>query len=206
VNSSLDKIVQDIIGESRAKAEELRKDALVDTEEKLAKEKGEAAREADQIIRSAKSEAETERNRRISQAKQEARLLYLAEKNKVVRGVLEDVRSMLAKFAENDPSYRAFLVKAIARGVEAIPSETVKIGLSKRDLKRFNAAKLVEEALATLHANKKATHSNEPIGTMGGAFVTSEEGKMTADCTLEARLRLMEPQLLAEISKTLFAS
>lgn len=206
MSSSLEKLVEDIIRESKTKAEELKKQALGQVEETLAKERADAVREADVIIRSAKSEADAERNRRVSQAKQQARLVYLAEKNKVVRGVLKDLRSALDQFARDDPSYRPFLLKSIAMGVEAMPSETVKISLSERDLKRFKGTKLLEEALATTRTPKKAVLSDEPIAGTGGAIVTSEDGKIRADCTIEARLELMAPQLLAEISRILFGS
>jgi len=206
VSSSLEKLVEDIIRESKTKAEELKKQALGQFEETLAKERADAVREADLIIRSAKSQADAERNRRISQAKQQARLLYLAEKNKVVRDVLNDLRSKLVRFAQDDPSYSQFLLKSIARGLEAMPSGAVRIALSERDCTRFKGTKMFEEALAATRTPRKAVLSDKPIARTGGATVTSEDGKIRADCTLEARLELMEPQLLAEISKILFAS
>lgn len=206
MSSSLDKLVDNIVGQSKARADELKKQALGEVEERLGKERAEAVRDADQIIRNARSEAQAERNRRISRAKQQARLAYLAEKNKVVRGVLEELRCMLAEFARDDSSYRPFLTRAIARGVEAIPSETVRIALPERDLKRFKSSRLLEEALAKTQTAKKAVLSNEPIEALGGAVVTSEDGRMRADCTLDAKLELMEARLLAQISKILFAS
>lgn len=206
MSSGLEKLVEDIIRESKTKAEELKKQALAQVQETLAKERADALREADLIIRSAKSEADAERNRRISQAKQQARLLYLAEKNKVVRDVLKDLRSGLVQFARDDSAYGPFLLKSIAQGLVAVSSETVKIALSERDAKKFKSSKMLEEALAAAQTPRKAVLSDKPIAGTGGAIVTSEDGKIRADCTLEARLQLMEPQLLAEISRILFAS
>jgi len=206
VSSNLNRLVEDIVGESRAKAEELRKKALSEIEEILAREKAESVREAEHIVRAAKAEAEAEKNRRISQAKQQARLVYLAEKNKVVQGVLKDLQSMLSQFTRDDSSYRPFLLGAIARGVRSIPSETVRITVSERDLKTLKGTKLLEDALATAQTAKKAVLSDEPIRGIGGAVITSEDGKIKADCTIETRLQMMEPQLLAEISRILFAS
>lgn len=205
MSSSLDKMVEDIIRESKAKAEELKKQAMSQFQETLAKERAEALREADQIIRNAKSEADAQRNRRISQAKQQARLLYLAEKNKVLAGVQKDLRTMLGGFAQNDSLYRQFLLKAIVRGMEAVPSETVVVSLPERDLKRFKGTKLLEDARATARTPKKAVLSDEPLAGIGGAIVTSEDGRIRVDCTLEARLELMKPQLFREISRILFA-
>lgn len=206
MSSNLEKLVEDILGESRAKAEELRRRGQDEVEERITREKAEAVREADQMIRNAKTEADASKNRLISQAKQKARLAYLDERNKIVHAVLEVVRTKLTAFIDDESSYHPFLLKAIARGAEAIPSEVVRIGLSERDLAKFGRTGLLKDAVATVRTTKRAVLSDEPVQTIGGVVVTSEDGRIRADCTFEARLKLMEPQLLAEISKILFAS
>jgi len=205
LTSNLDKLVDDIITESKAKAEEIRKTAAGQIEESIARARAEAVREADQINRDGLIESDAARNRRVSQEKQRARLAYLAEKNRVLREIEEEVQKRLVEFCQDAASYRPFLLKAIAQGIEAVPSETVNIALSERDLRRFRGTKLLEDALATKQTNKKATFRDEPIETVGGAIVTSQDGKVRVDCTLEAKLELMKPQLLAEISRILFA-
>lgn len=205
MSSSLEKLVEDIIKESQAKAEEVRKQGLSQVEETIAHAKAEAIREADQITRNVKAEADAVRNRVVSQARQKARLAHLAERNRIVREVLKDVRTGLLEFARDARAYRPFLLKAIALGVEAVPSESVKVALSERDLERFNGTKLFEDALFTAQSRtRKVTVSEEPIQTIGGAVVMSEDGKIRAHCTFEAKLELMESQLLAELAKILF--
>jgi len=205
VSSNLEKLVDDIISESKAKAEEIRKAAAGQIEESIARARAEAVREADQINRDGLIESDAARNRRVSQEKQKARLAYLAEKNRVLREIEEEVQKRLVEFCQDEPSYRPFLLKAIAQGIEAVPSETVKVALSERDLRRFKRTKLLEDALAATQTSKKATLSDDPIETVGGAVATSQDGKIRVDCTLEKKLELIKPQLLAEISKILFA-
>lgn len=206
MTSNLDKLVDDIISESKAKAEEIRKAAIGQIEESVARARAEAVREADQINRDGLIECDAARNRRVSQERQKARLAYLAEKNRVLRAIIEEVQKQLVELCGDESSYRPFLLKAIAQGIEAVPSETVKVALSEIDLRRFNRTKLLEEALVTMQTSKKVTFSDESIETVGGAVVTSQDGRIQVDCTLEAKLELMKPQLLAEISKILFAS
>ena len=206
MTSSLEKLVEDIIKESKAKAEKVRKDGQTQVEEAIAAGRTEAVRDADKLIQEAKAEAEAERNRIVSQERQKARIAYLTEKNRVLQEVLKDVRARLLEATGNESSYRPFLLKAITRGVDAVPSESVKVALCDRDLKRYKGRQLLDQALAATQTRKKAILSDEPLETIGGAVVTSEDGKMRADCTLEARLQLMEPQILAEITKILFAS
>jgi len=206
VSDGLDRLVDDIARESRTRAEEIRKTGLAQIEDRLAGARAEATREADQITRNLRTECDAVVNRRVSQEKQKARLAYLAEKNRILSDVMKDVQARLLEFCRNDSSYRPFLLKSIAQGIDAIPSDRVKVALSEKDIRRYKGTKLLADALSTMHTTKTAVLSDEPVETTGGAVVTSEDGKVRVDCTLEARLELMKPQLLAEISKILFLS
>jgi V/A-type H+-transporting ATPase subunit E len=205
VTINLERLVEDILRESKNKAEEVKKEGLLQIEESIARARADAIRDADQIIREAKTESEAARNRRVSQEKQKARLTYLAAKNKVVSDVLKTVQTRLADFCADEPSYRPFLLRTIARGIGAISSQTVRVALSEKDLRRLRQTKLLEDALAVAQTTKKVTLSDEAIETIGGAIVTSQDNKIVVDCTLEAKLELMKPQILAEISRILFA-
>ena len=205
MSSNLEKLVEDIIRESKVKAEETKRDGLSRIEESMARARAETVREADRIIRDGAAESEAARNRRVSQEKQKVRLAYLAEKNRVFGDVMKQVHTRLLEFCRDESTYRPFLLNAIARGINAVPSETVKVALSERDLRGYKRTKLLEHALAAARTTKKATFSDEPVETIGGAIVTSQDDKIRVDCTLEGRLELMKPQLLAEISKILFA-
>ena len=206
MSSSLEKLVEEIISEGNTKADEIRRQAETEANAAIEAARTEAIREADSIIRDSRSDVEAARNRIASQERQKARIAHLAEKNKVVQDVLKDVQKRLLELVENERSYRPFLLKAIARGVEAIPSEELKVALCERDLKRFKSVGLLDDALAATRTRKKVTVVDQPIETVGGAVVTSEDGKTRVDCTLEGRLKLMEPQILAEISRILFVS
>lgn len=208
MSDGLDRLVEDILRESRTRAEEIRKNGVAQIEDRLAAARAEASREADQITRNLKTECDAVVNRRVSQEKQKARLAYLEEKNKVVNDVMKDVQAGLLEFCRNDSSYRTFLLKSIAQGIDAVPVEKVRVALSEKDIRRYKGTKLLEDALSIMQTTKIAVLSDEPIETTGGAVVTSQDNKVKvrADCTLEARLELMRPQLLAEISRILFPS
>jgi len=206
VSGGLDKLVDDIVRESRTRAEEIRKDGLAQVEDRIAGARAEATREADQITRNLRTECEAVVNRRVSQEKQKARLAYLAEKNRILSDVMKDVQARLLEFCRNDSSYRPFLLKSIAQGIDAIPSDRVKVALSEKDIRRYKGTKLLTDALSTMDTTKTAVLSELPLETTGGAVVASEDDKVRVDCTLEARLELTKPQLLAEISKILFPS
>jgi vacuolar-type H+-ATPase subunit E/Vma4 len=206
VSDGLDGLVEDILRESRIRAEEIRKNGMAQIENRLAMARDEATREADQITRNLKTECDAVVNRRVSQEKQKARLAYLAEKNKVLNDVMKDVQASLLEFCRNDSSYRTFLLKSIAQGIDAVPGERARVALSEKDVHRYKGTKLLEDALSTMQTTKTAVLSDEPIETIGGAVVTSQNNKVRVDCTLEARLELINPQLLAEISRILFLS
>ena len=200
----MEKLVEDIIKESTTRSQEIRKQGLAGVEQSIREAQDYATREADQIAGGTRTETSAVRNRLTSREKQNVRLAYLAEKNRIVDEVLDDVKARLRDFTQDESSYRSFLVKTIARGLEATPSENVKVCLSKRDAQRFKDTKLLEEALTLAQVKKKIRFSDEPITTVGGAVLVSEDGKICTDCTFEAKLRLLHPQLLAEISRILF--
>jgi vacuolar-type H+-ATPase subunit E/Vma4 len=202
----LDKLVEDIVKENRAKAEEIKREGLTQIESSLSKARAEVIRDADQITRNTTTECDAVVNRRVSQEKQKARLAYLTEKNKVLDDVMREAETKLLEFCRDESRYRPFLLKSIVRGMEAIPSEKVKVALSEEDLRRYRNSKLLEDALGKTRTTKTAVLSDEPLKTIGGAVVTLQDGTVRVDCTLEAKLGLMKMQLLAEISKMLFAS
>jgi vacuolar-type H+-ATPase subunit E/Vma4 len=206
LSDGLDRLVEDIVRESMTRAQEIRKNGLAQIEDRLAVARAEATRESDQITRNLRTECDAVINRRVSQEKQKARLAYLAEKNRVLSDVMKDVQARLLEFCRNDSSYRPFLLKSIAQGIDAIPSNRVKVALSEKDIRRYKGTKLLADALSTMHTTKTAVLSDEPVETTGGAVVVSEDDKVRVDCTLEARLELMKRQLLPEISKILFLS
>jgi vacuolar-type H+-ATPase subunit E/Vma4 len=203
---NLDKLVEDILKESRTKAEEVKNEGLTQIEDSISKARAEAMREADLIARNTKTECDAAINRRVSQEKQKARLAYLAARNMVLDDVMSEVQRKLVEFSRDDSRYRPFLLKSIARGMEAIPSDSVKVALSESDIRRYGGPKLVEDALAKMPTPKTAVLNDKPIRTIGGAVVTSQDDKVRVDCTLEAKLGLTKTQLLVEISKMLFAS
>ena len=206
MSDGLNRLVEDIVRESRTRAEEIKKTGLAQIEDRLAEARAEATREADQITRNLRTECEAVVNRRVSQEKQKARLAYLAEKNRVLNDVMKDVQARLLEFCRDDSSYRQFLLKSIAQGIDAIPSDRAKVALSEKDVHRYKGTKLLEDALSTMQTTKTAVLSEEPIETIGGAVVISQDNRVRVDCTLEARLELMRPQLLAEVSRILFPS
>jgi vacuolar-type H+-ATPase subunit E/Vma4 len=204
MSSGLDRLVEDIMKESRARAGEIRKEGLAQIQDSIARARADAIGEADQITRNVRRECGAVVNRRVSQEKQKARLLCLAEKNRVLDEVMKEVRARLLEFCRDDSSYRPFLLKSIARGMESVPSERIKVFVSQNDLRRYKRSKILDDAVTTIKANRKAVFSDQPIVTIGGAVVSSQDEKIRVDCTIEARLELTRPRLLAEISKILF--
>ena len=202
---NLDRLVEEIVKESKAKGDEIKKEALLQVEDTVSRARAEATRDADQIARSAKTECDAAVNKRASQEKQKVRLIYLTEKNKVLDEVMKEVETKLVEFCRDDTRYRPFLVKSIVRGMVALPSEKAMVALSHADHRRYKGSKLLEEALVSAQTTKTAVLKDEPIATIGGAVVASQDDKIRVDCTLEAKRELMKIQLLAEMSRILFA-
>ena len=205
MTSNLSKLIEEILAESRSKAEEIRREGQNEIEEEMSNAKTATTREAEQIVRSAMTEAEAVKNRLMSQATQKARIAFLAERNNILDDLFKELRNRLEGFTKDDKAYRTFLVDSIVRGMQTLPSETAKVFLSRTDLDRYAQTGLLEEALQKVKAVREASFGDAPIDKIGGGVVTSEDGKIRVDCTIDAKLELMRPQILAEMSRVLFS-
>ena len=206
MSAGLNRLVEDIMKEGRTKAEEIKREGLTQIDDDVSRARADATKEAEEIARNTKTECDAAVNRRLSQEKQKARIAYLTEKNKVLDDLMQEVKTKLIEFCRDESRYRPFLVKSITRGIEAIPSAGAKVALSSTDLRRYRESKLLEDVLAIVKTPKTVVFSDQSVETMGGAIVISQDGKVRVDCTLEAKLELTKTQLLAEVSKILFAS
>jgi len=101
VSVNLGKLVEDILKESRAKADDIRKEGMAQIEERVARARTMATREADLIARNTRTECDAAINRQVSQEKQKARLAYLTEKNSVLDGIMREVDAKLVGFSSS---------------------------------------------------------------------------------------------------------
>ena len=181
VSSEFENEVMSDLTKGRAEASSRIEVIRKDTSEKVAKILEGSAKQADAVKRQILGTAELE-----------ARNAQLRSLEKVVNEVFEDsVKEVSGSLDEKSLSI------LLSEGIEVIgPKAKVYCSKSER--------KIVSSVIGNLNESQaKLTLEEEPIDTIGGVVLTSPDGTIRFDNTLEARLERMRPLLRKEVAGVL---
>jgi vacuolar-type H+-ATPase subunit E/Vma4 len=202
--SETSKFTEDILAVARAKAQTIITEVEDETEKNLQEAKARFSSEAEDVIRNAKAEAEGVKRRRISEARHKAKLQEQLEKDKILSDVLKQTREKIAEISDDDGRYFPFLVSCIANAVRELGLEEVLVQLSAKDLKRVDKTRLEREIEKKLSKRVKIEWSKDPVEALGGAIVSSTNGKIRIVSTLDQKFEALESKLLTEAGRDLF--
>jgi len=173
--SSLDKEYRDIL-------------ATIEAEER------ESASKVAEILRGGDRQAETIKRRIISRAELDARNRSIRLLEEAVNRVFEESLKVFERQSLGK-RYKKALMRLLEEGVEAIGAGEVVVAGSSRDRDALRkAAYTVEKSRGV-----KITVSRKPLNCIGGVYITSVDGSMIYDNTVEARLERLKPLLRKEI-------
>jgi vacuolar-type H+-ATPase subunit E/Vma4 len=96
------------------------------------------------------------------------------------------------------------LAAYIESGIRELGLGNVTVHLNAADLKRIDRGKLEREIVIRLGKTAKIEWSNEPIEALGGAVVSSSDGRTRIVNTLDERFEALESKMLVEAGKLLF--
>lgn len=168
------------------------------------KEKSKILEEANQEAENKREEALRKNNIEIEKMKQkifstlnlEKKKLFLEEKGRFVEAVLENVKEEALKFRK-DPGYKAFLEKAISKGVEIIGEEEVDVLYSALD------EKIIKEDF--IKNIKGATFEFKKCDFKDiGVIVQSKDSRLIYDNTFSARFKRMHDDIYMDLLKGAF--
>ena len=165
--------------ETNAAIESVRKE----TEEAVAK-----------ILETSMKQAESVKRQIIGAAELEARNAQLKSLEKAVNASIELATRELAGLsgARHDEAIR----RLIGEGLDVIGSKA-RVSCAPKD------RRAVASAIKKLGPKAKVTLSDDAVETMGGVVLSSPDGSVRFDNTLEARLERMRPTLRKEIASVL---
>ncbi|AIF70258.1 hypothetical protein PAP_09410 [Palaeococcus pacificus DY20341] len=192
INREAEQKIKYLLNEANAQAEQIKKEA-----EERAKSK------AEWIIRKAQTQAEIEKQRIIANAKLEARKKKLQEQEKLINEVFESLKEKLASMPEDE--YLETLKLLILDSLRELEVESVKISSNEKTLELLKSKSRAVKTFITKNLGKKVNiEFGEPINTIGGVLVKSEDGSVRVDNTFEARIERMKSELRAKIAKAIF--
>jgi V/A-type H+-transporting ATPase subunit E len=200
------KFTVDILTAANEKAQSIISQAETETQQALKDAKADMMREADDIVRNAHVEAEGVKRRQISEVRHRIKLQEQQEKNKILTDVLETTRKRIIDVTNNESKYFPYLTGMIESGIREIGINNVVVQLNAKDLKRVDKGILERELAKKVDRSVKVEWANEPIDALGGAVLSSKDGKTRIPNTLDQRFEALEPKLLIEAGKVLFGN
>ena len=106
--------------------------------------------------------------------------------NKVFDKALEEIRNV-----EKDTQYSNMILNMITEGTKILGTSDVLIHTNSQD------RDIVQQTLSAFSGAELAT---DPIECLGGVKISSKDGTMTFDNTIDARVERMKPLIRKEIA------
>jgi vacuolar-type H+-ATPase subunit E/Vma4 len=195
---------EDILAAARAKAQSIIGEAQTELQRATDEAKTSISKEASDIIRNAQAEAEAVKRRQISEARHLSKLHEQREKNGILTEVLERTKKRIIEATKDQAIYLPYITGQIANGIRDLGYDTAVIHVNVTDLKEINRSTVERDASAHLNKPIKVEWANDPIETIGGAIVSSTDGKTRIVNTIDQKFEALEPALLIEAGKSLF--
>lgn len=195
--------------EANEKAEEIDTKA----EEEFNMEKGRLVQQQRQKIMEyyEKKEKQVELQRKIqrSNMQNQGRLKCLKAREDHLRNVLDEARANLSKISADEKRYPSILKGLIMQALLQLLEKDVVLRCRQKD--EGLITKLLPECLEEQHKTwgdvSNVTIDNEhylPSDSAGGVVMTTKNGKIKVESTLESRLELISGQIIPQIRTALF--
>lgn len=190
--SALDNVVGKVVEEAKQEILKILESGRMEGEEILYQAQREAEIEAGRILSSKDKQVESLTRRIIGSAELEAR-------NRSLRLIEDNINrafdSALSKLSKNKPKeYKDALRRMVEEALEAVDGKEVILSCNQED---HSLAKSIAKQVKKM----KVSVSDKPIQCVGGVRVSTVDGTITFDNTLEARLNRMKPALRKAIAE-----
>ena len=189
-NSALESTIDQVLDRNSSEFSQSLKNSLEDAQKKLSDSLPMLEEEYEKIMSDGKKEAD-------KIAKQIVGSADLATRNKALLLVQESADKVLEKAKEKilnmdrNSEYSSLITKLLTEATEALNTSDVIVYTNSKD------KDVVESAVSNISG---AELSNDLIDCMGGVKVTSKDGSMSFDNTIDARIELLKPLIRKDIA------
>lgn len=227
MSSGAENIVSNIMSEAQSKADENIQEAQAKAETIVQQGEKKAEATKNQISLNGQKQADMRYQQIISEAKMNARRFELEAKEEVIEAAFNKATEELTQIAStDDEKYTTSLINMIKEAATEIGGGNLIIQLKEEDIPKIksNLETIASDVKSILTGNKKdqlnlnniakdvssATSTEtkitigEPINTIGGVVVKTENGDIEVNNTIEARMLRNKKNLRSEVAKTLF--
>jgi vacuolar-type H+-ATPase subunit E/Vma4 len=190
----MEKISEAVVSKIRMEAQNIIKEAEEKAQEQIEKARKLRETKLQEEKRKMLEEAGEEAARILAQASIKARQQVSSAKNDVITKIIHEVKQELSE-SSSDENY---LLSLIREAIDGLGADKSRIYVSPKDVSMVQKFLKRDKELASKVMEVKEDNF------LGGVIAEDIDGKFRIDNTYEARLEMLLPKLLPEISKELF--
>jgi len=187
---SLEKTVDQVLEKNRSQLLESLKLSFSESQQKLSESLPELEKEYERILSEGQKEAEKIEKQIVGSSDLEVRnkALLLVEEHTSM--VFEKAKEQI-KNTKRDSNYSNLISTLLTEATEALGTSEITVFTNSTD------KDIVQSAISKISG---ADLSSEQIDCMGGVKITSKDGSMTFDNTIDARFERMKPLIRKNIA------
>ena len=199
-SSSLERTINKVISQAEADFITQIDSSFQESLKNLAASRTKLEAEYNRILEGARKQGDNLKRQIVGSSRLSARNRQLVLIESAVNDTFEKAKTILAS-SNKENSYRLLMRKILKDSVMMIDSEQVIVECNKNDIE------LVKEAISDSFNddnNKiKIKISDHPLNAIGGIRLTSADGSMTFDNTLDSRIERLKPLIRKNIAQML---
>ena len=197
-DENIEALSRAILRDARAEAEELQEEARAKAEAIRQRAQAEADAERKVILDQAQQDAERLRSQSVATAQLKARTLQLEHREKLLDRVFDTVRERLSSIQKR-PDFDKVAAQLLREAITQLNSTDAEVradNVTERFLKSTAVEKFSKELNAHISFGK-------PLESGTGLTVSSSNGHLTYDNTLETRLSRLQNSLRSAVYQVL---
>ena len=198
-SSSLERTINKVISQAEADFITQIDSTFQESLKNLAASRTKLEAEYNRILEGARKQGDNLKRQIVGSSRLSARNRQLVLIESAVNDTFEKAKTILAS-SNKENSYRLLMRKILKDSVMMIDSDQVIVECNKNDID------LVKEAISdSFNDNNKIKIkiSDHPLNAIGGIRLTSADGSMTFDNTLDSRIERLKPLLRKSIAQML---
>ena len=198
-SSSLERTINKVISQAEADFITQIDSSFQESLKNLAASRTKLEAEYNRILEGARKQGDNLKRQIVGSSRLSARNRQLVLIESAVNNTFEKAKTILAS-SKKENSYRLLMRKILKDSVMMIDSDQVIVECNKNDIE------LVEKAISeSFNDNNKIKIkiSDHPLNAIGGIRLTSADGSLTFDNTLDSRIERLKPLIRKSIAQML---
>ena len=198
-SSALERTINKVISQAEADFITQIDSSFQESLKNLAASRTKLEAEYNRILEGARKQGDNLKRQIVGSSRLSARNRQLVLIERAVNDTFEKAKTILAS-SNKENSYRLLMRKILKDSVMMIDSDEVIVECNKNDIE------LVEQAISDSFKDNnkiKIKMSDHPLNAIGGIRLTSADGSMTFDNTLDSRIERLKPLIRKNIAQML---